>query len=71
MKTVLILVIALLLVSCASRETVTTYNTTGPAGSLVSQQIGFDTNICRYDTGLTIYTQGNCPPSVRTNVYKR
>jgi hypothetical protein len=71
MRLVMILAYVGLLTACASRETVATYNTTGPSGALVSQQVGFDANICRYDTGLTIYVLGNCPPSVRTNVYTR
>ena len=50
---------------------VSTYNTTGPTGSLTSQQVTFNGNVCRYDTGLTIYTQGNCPAAVKSNVYTR
>lgn len=59
-----------LLAGCAGNEAAT-YNTTGPSGALVSQQVGFDANICRYDTGLTLYTQGTCPAEARTNVYTR
>lgn len=47
------------------------YNTAGATGSLISQELGVGSNICRYDTGLTIFTQSNCPPQVRASVYTR
>jgi len=50
---------------------VSTYNTTGPTGSLINQQVTFNGNVCHYDTGLTIYTQSDCPPTVKSNVYTR
>lgn len=47
------------------------YNETGSIGALVSQDVGFDGNVCRYDNGQTVYTQSNCPSTVRNSVYTR
>lgn len=60
----------LLVTGCASQPAAD-YNTTGPTGSLLRQEVSFQSNVCHYDTGLALYTQGTCPPSVRTNVYTR
>lgn len=59
------------LAACATEELAVEYNTTGPTGALVRQEVGFDSYVCYYDSGLVIYTQGNCPPSVRSNVFTR
>ena len=64
------LVWILLLAGCVS-ESATAFNTIGPTGTLLRQAVSFQANVCHYDTGLTLYTQGRCPPSVHTNVYTR
>ena len=60
-----------LLAGCATEELGVEYNTTGPTGALVRQEVGVDSYVCYYDSGLVIYTQGSCPPSVRSNVFTR
>lgn len=47
------------------------YNTAGSRGALLRQERGFDGNTCHYNNGVTVHTQGNCPPSVTSNVYQR
>jgi len=64
------LVWILLLAGCVS-ESATAFNTIGPTGTLLRQAVSFQANVCHYDTGLTLYTQGRCAPSVHTNVYTR
>lgn len=63
-------ILAALLSACATNPT-ETYNTTGPTGSLERQELTFNGRVCHYNTGLTIYTQGNCPATVQSNVYTR
>lgn len=47
------------------------YNTTGSTGQLIRQATGFDGNVCHYDNGITLNTQGNCPPTATSSVYQR
>ena len=68
--TLLVPALLALLVSCASQPPAD-YNQTGSQGALLRQELGVESNICYYDTGLKIYVQGNCPASVRASVFQR
>jgi len=61
---------AMLLTGCAATAP-EDYNASGPSGSLVRQEMGVGSNVCHYDTGLTIYMQGICPPTIRSSVFRR
>lgn len=65
----IVIILLFFLTSCAHQPP--NYNTAGSKGTLLRQQVGFDSNVCYYSNGIIVRTPGNCPSTVTSNVYQR